>query len=70
MYYEYEFNITLPRGLAGRRRAMKYSKMFGGRVYESAYGGYLVNFEVKTEAECKAVGKIIDKMEMRTDIKH
>lgn len=69
MYYE--FNITLPKGLAGRRRALKYSKMFGGRVYESAYGnGYLVNFDVKTEAECKAIGKIIDKIEMHTDIKH
>lgn len=67
----YEFNITLPKGLAGRRKALKYSKLFGGRVYESAYGnGYLVTFDVNTEAECKAIGKVIDRIERRTDLKH
>ena len=61
----HKFEILLPPGMKGRRRALKYAAMFNGKIYESPKGcGYAVWFDVENEENCKQIGQIIDKMEL------
>ena len=61
----HEFEILLPAGLKGRRRALKYAALFNGKIYESPIGkGYAVYFDVENEENCKQIGHIIDRIEL------
>lgn len=65
----YEFEILLPPGMKGRRRALKYAALFNGKIYESPIGkGYAVYFDVKDEENCKQIGHTIDKMELMPEL--
>lgn len=65
----YEFHIMTPPNMRGRRKAMKYATMFGGKVYEDPKGnGYVVYFEVDNEKACEEIGRMIDKRELMPEL--
>lgn len=62
--YKFEIEILTKYNLQGRRKALKYAAMFGGRVYESPkQHGYAVCFELDTDEEYMAVKRTIFKLE-------